>query len=82
VEQEETMVAVKTTLKAASASIQNEACPECQGAGTIRYANEVSYFEDLRTCARCEAGRAVEMRIAEIVSRAEAEERFPRRPRA
>lgn len=73
------MFAVKTTLRAAS--LQNEACPDCQGVGTIRYSNEVSYFDDLRSCARCEAGRAVEMRIAEIVARAEAEERFPRRNR-
>lgn len=71
------MVAVKTTLRAAS--LQNEPCPECQGGGTIRYSNEVSYFDDLRSCSRCEAGRAVEMRIAEIVARAETEERFPRR---
>ncbi len=71
------MVAVKTTLRAAS--LQNEPCPECQGGGTIRYSNEVSYFDDLRSCSRCEAGRAVEMRIAEIVARAESEERFPRR---
>lgn len=75
------MVAVKTTLKAASASIEAESCPDCQGNGTIRYSNEVSYFEDLRTCARCEAGRSVEMRIAEIMTRAQAEERFPRRHR-
>jgi hypothetical protein len=73
------MVAVKTTLRAAS--LQNEACPDCQGLGTIRYSNEVSYFDDLRSCGRCETGRAVEMRIAEIVARAETEERFPRRQR-
>jgi DnaJ-class molecular chaperone len=75
------MVAVKTTLKAASASIEAESCPDCQGNGTIRYSNEVSYFEDLRTCARCEAGRSVEMRIAEIMTRAQSEERYPRRHR-
>lgn len=73
------MIAGKTTLRVAS--LQNEACPDCRGVGTIRYSNEVSYFDDLRSCARCEAGRAVEMRIAEIVARAEAEERFPRRHR-
>jgi len=75
------MVAVKTTLKAASASLQGESCPECQGNGTIRYSNEVSYFEDLRSCPRCEAGRSLELRIAEIIDRAQAEERFPRRHR-
>lgn len=74
------MVAVKTTLKAASAGIGVEICPDCQGNGTIRYSNEVSYFEDLRSCSRCDAGRAVEMRIGEIIARAQAEERFPRRP--
>lgn len=74
------MVAVKTTLRAAS--LQTEPCPDCHGGGTIRFSNEVSYFDDLRSCARCEAGRAVEMRIAEIVARAETEERFPRRQRS
>src|ERR1700740_106355 len=76
---EETMVAVKTTLKAASASIEPENCPHCQGNGTVRYSNEISYFEDLRSCERCDAGREVEMKIGEIIRRAHAEERFPRR---
>lgn len=75
------MVAVKTTLKAASPSTEAENCPHCQGNGTVRYSNEISYFEDLRSCVRCDAGRAVEMRIGEIVRRAQADERFPRRHR-
>jgi hypothetical protein len=78
---EETMVAVKTTLKAASAEIQVEACSDCHGTGTIRYSNEVSNFEDLRSCPSCKAGHAIESTIAEIVARAQAEERFPRRHR-
>lgn len=75
------MVAVKTTLKPVGASLEANNCPHCQGNGTVRYSNEISYFDDLRSCPLCDAGRAVEMKIGEIVRRAQAEERFPRRHR-
>jgi hypothetical protein len=50
-------------------------CSECNGGGTVTYWNEVAYFEDRRACARCEAGRKVDSRIADIVKRGQLKER-------
>lgn len=56
-----------------SESHQTEAsvCTECGGAGTVRYWNEVAFFEDVRACPRCEAGSRVQTVIAEIVKRSQ-----------
>lgn len=54
-------------------------CLECNGAGTVSYWNEVAYFEDRRACTRCETGRKVDMKIIDIVKRAQLEERLSRR---
>jgi Zn ribbon nucleic-acid-binding protein len=54
-------------------------CSECNGAGTVSYWNEVAYFEDRRACTQCEAGRKVDSKLADIVKRAQLEERLSRR---
>lgn len=54
-------------------------CSECNSGGTVSYWNEVAYFEDRRSCALCEAGRKVDSKIADIVKRAQLEERLSRR---
>jgi hypothetical protein len=54
-------------------------CGECHGGGTVSYWNEVAYFEDRRPCARCEAGGRIHSKIADLVKRAQLEERLSRR---
>lgn len=54
-------------------------CRECGGAGTVSRWSEVAYFEDRRACTRCEAGRKVDSRIADIIKRAQLEDRLSRR---
>jgi len=54
-------------------------CSECLGAGTVSRSSEVAYFEELRACDRCEAGRRVDSKISDIVRRAQLEERLARR---
>jgi hypothetical protein len=49
-------------------------CGDCGGTGIISHWSEVSYFEDRRLC-RCEAGRLVDAKIAEIIARAQSEDR-------
>lgn len=51
-------------------------CSECNGGGTVSYWNEVAYFEDRRPCPRCEAGGRIHMKIADLVKRAQLEERL------
>lgn len=69
------MVAAEKTLSRRAEEIAVE-CPECQGAGTVRYWNEVAYFEDRRACPRCEAGGRIDAKIADLVRRAQLEERL------
>jgi len=54
-------------------------CSECNGGGTVSYWNEFAYFEDRRACTRCDAGSNVHSKIADIVKRAQLEERLSRR---
>lgn len=70
------MVAAEKTL----GTFEEEAtmCSECQGGGTVSFWNEVAYFEDRRACTRCEAGRKIDSKIADIVKRAQLEERLSR----
>jgi RNA polymerase subunit RPABC4/transcription elongation factor Spt4 len=69
------MVAEKKTIANGEAST----CPDCHDAGTIRHWSDVSYFEDRRVCPSCEAGRAVESRIADILRRAQLVQRLSNR---
>lgn len=70
------MVAVEKTLQRQAE--EAEECPDCHGDGTVRYWNEVAYFEDRRACPRCEAGGKVGAKIADLVRRAQLEERLSR----
>ncbi|PYT06506.1 MAG: hypothetical protein DMF60_09295 [Acidobacteria bacterium] len=54
-------------------------CSECKDGGTVSYWNEFAYFEDRRACPRCERGRNVHSKIADIVKRAQLEDRLSRR---
>lgn len=60
------------TKKAATA---REECPECRGSGIVIHLSEFSHFEDKRPCRLCETGKKVEAKIAEIIARAQADER-------
>lgn len=65
------MVAVEKTIANKDFVSESAACPECGGAGTVSHWSDVAYFEDRRLCTSCEAGRAVESRITDIVRRAQ-----------
>ena len=54
-------------------------CRECLGTGIVSGWSEIAYFEDRRPCARCEAGFRVDSKIADMVKRAQLEERLSRR---
>ncbi len=54
-------------------------CSECNGDGMVSYWNEVAYFEDRRACSRCELGSKTESKIADIVKRAQLEDRLSRK---
>ena len=69
------MVAVEKTI-AAQTLDEETLCPECLGTGTISHWSEIAYFEDRRSCARCDAGGRVATRIADIVKRARLEDRL------
>ena len=58
---------------------ETQPCPECLGTGMLSRWSEIAYFEERRPCGRCEAGRRADSRIAEIVKRAQLEERIARR---
>lgn len=69
------MVVAKKTIKETPEE-EHAVCPMCHGTGTFALWSEIAYFEDRRPCARCEAGCEVDSRIAEIVKRAQLEERL------
>jgi len=54
-------------------------CRECLGTGIVSGWSEIAYFEDRRPCTRCEAGFRVDSKIADMVKRAQLEERLSRR---
>lgn len=68
------MVAVEKTI--ADKDSDPGGCSECRGIGTVSRWSDVAYFEDRRICANCEAGRDVDSRIADIVRRAELQQRL------
>lgn len=68
------MVAAEKTLTPFEEGVA--VCSECSGGGTVSYWNEFAYFEDRRACTRCEAGPKVDSKIADIVKRAQLEERL------
>lgn len=72
------MVALTKTVKKASLEAEATAGCECGGTGTVFHWSEIAYFEDLRVCARCEAGRRLDSKIADIAKRAQLEERLSR----
>ena len=70
------MVAVERTISNNDSDAGSSVCPECRGAGIVGHLSDVAYFEDRRVCANCEAGRSVDSRIADIVRRAQLEQRL------
>jgi hypothetical protein len=73
------MVAVEKTVRKEALEAEGSAGCECGGTGTVSHWSEIAYFEDRRVCTRCEAGRTVDSRIADIIKRAQLEERLSRR---
>jgi hypothetical protein len=51
-------------------------CSECKGTGIVTYWSEITFFEDRRSCRRCEAGHRVEAQIKAIVNRNRTEKRL------
>jgi len=70
------MVALEKTIAGRDSDADSGVCSECRGIGTVSRWSDVAYFEDRRVCASCEAGRAVDSRIADIVRRAHLEQRL------
>ena len=74
------MVAVERIIRPGTKTEQStSACRECNGTGIVNYWNEISFFEDRRVCAACEAGRVAEAKMTDILERAAREVRFVRR---
>jgi hypothetical protein len=73
------MVAVEKTIASKDSDSETGVCPECRGTGTVGHWSDVAYFEDRRVCTNCEAGRAVDSKIADIVRRAKLEQRLSSR---
>jgi hypothetical protein len=70
------MVAVEKTISNKDSDAGASVCPECRGTGTVLHLSDVAHFEDRRLCANCDAGRTVDSRIADIVRRAQLEQRL------
>jgi hypothetical protein len=64
------MVAAKTDITAS-----HQDCMACKGTGIIAHWSEFSCFEDRQICHRCDSGRAVDAKIAEIIKGAQMEKR-------
>jgi hypothetical protein len=73
------MVAAEEPIRSEALDEQVPVCLECLGTGMVSRWSEIAYFEERRACARCEAGRRVDSKIADIVRRAQLEERLSRR---
>ena len=69
----EQMVAVEKAIL--GGDIDSE-CPECKGTGIVTYWSEITFFEDRRSCRRCDAGLDVQSRIKDIISRTKVEKRL------
>lgn len=68
-----TMVAVEKVIL--GGDIDGE-CSECKGTGIVTYWSEITFFEDRRSCRRCDAGLHVESRIKDIINRTKVEKRL------
>jgi hypothetical protein len=75
------MVAVERIIRPRTAETEASGvdCPGCKGTGLVSYWNEISFFEDRRICAECEAGREADAKMGEIIDRAMRKERVIRR---
>lgn len=73
------MVAAEKTIGSEALEEETTICRECLGTGMVSHWSEIAYFEDRRACARCEAGWGVDSKIADIVRRAQLEERLSSR---
>lgn len=70
------MVAVENTIAGKDSDADAGVCSACAGIGTVSRWSDVAYFEDRRVCVSCEAGRAVDSRIADLVRRAHLEQQL------
>jgi hypothetical protein len=51
-------------------------CSECKGTGIVTYWSEITFFEDRRSCRRCEAGQNLQIQIREIVKKTQSDRRL------
>ena len=70
------MVAVQKRIPRKDSDTEANECPDCLGSGTVCHRSDVAYFEDRRVCTNCDAGRALESRIADILRRAQLAQRL------
>jgi RNA polymerase subunit RPABC4/transcription elongation factor Spt4 len=70
------MVAAEETIRSQAVEEEDRVCRECHDTGMVSRWSEIAYFEDRRACARCETGSRVDSGIADIVRRAQLEERL------
>ena len=73
------MVAAEGPIRSKALEEEISICSECFGTGVVSLWSEIAYFEERRACARCEAGRGIDSKIADIVRRAQLEERLAHR---
>ena len=73
------MAAAENPIRAEIVEEEVVVCRECLGTGIVSGWSEIAYFEDRRPCARCDAGCRVDSKIADMVKRAQLEERLSRR---
>jgi hypothetical protein len=69
----EQMVAVEKAIL--GGDIDGE-CSECKGTGIVTYWSEITFFEDRRSCRRCDAGLHVETQIKNIINRTKVDKRL------
>jgi hypothetical protein len=73
------MAAAEKPIEAKMLKEEAVVCRECLGTGIVSGWSEIAYFEDRRPCTRCAAGFRVDSKIADMVKRAQLEERLSRR---
>ena len=71
------MVAAKRTISTETPE-EVTSCRECLGTGMVSHWSEIAYFEDRRACALCDTGSVIDSNIADMVKRAQVEERLSR----
>jgi len=70
------MVALEKTIASKDSDAEARVCAECRDTGTVSHLSDVAYFEDRRVCTSCEAGRVLDSKIADLVRRAQLEQRL------